>query len=69
MKSCGSGSVAAAYHMYKKYNLNNKLNIEVEGGQLTVHADNDWNNVWLTGPAKIIENTSIEIGEINEIGK
>jgi len=63
MESCGSGSVAAAYHMFKKYNLNNKLNIRVAGGKLSVHADNNWKDVWLSGPATIIGNSNINIGE------
>ena len=66
MKSCGSGSVAAAYHMYKKYNLNTKLNIQVDGGNLTINADKDWQEVWLSGPAEITEYSQINIGAINE---
>ena len=63
MESCGSGSVAAAYHMFKKYNLNNKLNVQVAGGKLSIHADNDWKDVWLIGPATIMGSSNINIGE------
>ena len=55
MQSCGSGSVAAAYHMQKKYNLNNKLTIQVPGGKLFITSSRDWKEVWLKGPAKITE--------------
>ena len=52
--------------MYKKYNLNTKLNIQVDGGNLTINADKDWQEVWLSGPAEITEYSQINIGAINE---
>ena len=47
--------MAAAYHMQKKYNLNNKLTIQVPGGKLFITSSRDWKEVWLKGPAKITE--------------
>ena len=67
MESCGSGSVAAAYHMQKKYNLDNNLTINVKGGILTIKTDENWKNVWLQGPAKLISNSTVNIEPINEI--
>jgi len=62
MQSCGSGSVAAAYHMQKKYNLSNKLTIQVPGGKLFINFLDDWKKVWLKGPAKI---TSTELENLD----
>ena len=64
MQSCGSGSVAAAYHMQKKYNLSHNLNIRVPGGKLLITADSDWRKVWLQGEAKLIFNSKIDITKI-----
>ena len=61
MQSCGSGSVAAAYHMQKKYNLSCNLNIMVNGGKLLIKTDEQWKNVWLEGEAKILFNSQINI--------
>ena len=60
MQSCGSGSVAAAYHMQKKYNLDYKLNIKVAGGNLFITTDPDWQNVWLTGETKLLFSSKID---------
>ncbi len=59
MQSCGSGSVAAAYHMYKKHNLNNNLTIRVKGGKLLISSDNNWKKVWLQGEAKLLFTSTI----------
>ena len=63
MQSCGSGSVASAFHMQKKYNLNNNLTIRVLGGELYINANQSWDNVWLKGPAKLLFHSKINIGE------
>jgi len=63
MQSCGSGSVAAAFHMQKKYNLNNNLTIRVLGGKLHINANQNWDEVWLKGPAKLLFNSKINVGE------
>jgi len=64
MQSCGSGSVAAAYHMQRKYNLNNKLNIQTLGGDLFITSDPNWQNVWLKGEAKLLFNAKVNIKNI-----
>ena len=61
MQSCASGSVAAAYHMQKKYNLDYNLNIKVAGGNLSITTDPNWKNVWLTGEAKLLFSSKIDI--------
>ena len=64
MQSCGSGSVAAAFHMHKKYDLNNDLTIQVSGGELSISADSNWETVWLTGPAQLIFHSTIDITKL-----
>ena len=64
MQSCGSGSVAAAYHMQKKYDLNYDLNINVLGGNLSINTDSEWKKVWLTGKATILFNSKIDINNL-----
>ena len=59
MQSCGTGSVAAAYHMQKKYDLDYNLNVEVPGGTLFISTDDEWQNVWLKGEAKLLFNAKI----------
>ena len=64
MQSCGSGSVAAAYHMQQKYNLDYNLNIKVSGGNLFITADSHWKNVWLQGEVKLLFNSIIDINTL-----
>ena len=64
MESCGSGSVAAAYHMYKKHNLTCELNIQVTGGHLFISNSPDWKTVWLRGPVKLLFNSTIDTESI-----
>jgi len=64
MQSCGSGSVAAAYHMQRKYNLDYKLNIHVTGGILSISTNDTWDYVWLEGPAKLLFHSDIDISKL-----
>lgn len=59
--SCGSGSVAAAFYGYKKSQLNSPIKITVPGGELSLKFNKSWDDVWLTGPATIIEEYEINI--------
>lgn len=59
--SCGSGSVAAAFYAYKQNQLTSPIKITVPGGELSLTFNENWNDVWLTGPAAIIEETKIKI--------
>ena len=54
MLSCGSGSIAAAYHASQGSNLESPVEITVPGGKLYVNFDKSWKDVWLTGPAVIL---------------
>ena len=60
MLSCGSGSVAAAYHASQTVGLNSPINVTVPGGKLIIEFDNDWNVVWLTGLAALLFNGSVD---------
>ena len=59
--SCGSGSVAAAFYGYQKKQLKSPIKITVPGGELSLTFNKSWKDVWLTGPAVIIEENEIEI--------
>ena len=59
--SCGSGSVAAAFYGYKKNKLNSPIKIIVPGGELLLTFNEKWDDVWLTGPAVVIDEYEIKI--------
>ena len=48
MRSCGSGSVAAAFYGAKIENINSPLTIINPGGQMKLTFNDDWSEVWLT---------------------
>jgi len=60
MLSCGSGSVASVYHSAQINHLESPVNVTVPGGELIVHFDNNWQNVWLEGPAVLLFSSEIE---------
>ena len=51
--SCGSGSVAAAFYAFKNKKIKSPLKISVPGGELTLTFNKTWDEVWLSGPAKL----------------
>ena len=51
--SCGSGSVASAFHVSHINNIESPINIINPGGQLMLEFDKDWQDVWLSGPAHL----------------
>jgi len=59
MLSCGSGSVAAAYHASQTLGIHSPVDITVSGGELTIEFDDDWENVWLTGMAVLMFTSTI----------
>jgi len=61
MMSCGSGSVACAYHLSKIDKIKLPLMVQVLGGKLQIDFNDDWSDVWLTGPAEIENHFFIEI--------
>ena len=66
MESCGSGSVAAAYHIQQKYNLSNNFIVHVRGGKLSITADSKWKEVWLQGPVKLLYSSTIDSETLSE---
>ncbi|MBC8213859.1 MAG: diaminopimelate epimerase [Candidatus Marinimicrobia bacterium] len=61
MLSCGSGSVAASYHASQNHQFKSPIKVKVRGGELLVEFDENWKNVWLTGPATILFSATIDI--------
>ena len=61
MMSCGSGSVACAYHLSKIGKVKSPLTVQVLGGRLEIYFNDDWSDVWLIGPAEIEKHFFIEI--------
>lgn len=64
MLSCGSGSVAAAYHASQAFGLESPISVTVPGGKLVIEFDNDWENVWLTGLALLLFNGNINSDDL-----
>lgn len=54
MLSCGSGSVASAFHLSKKYNLKSPLKINVPGGELNLKFNKKWDDVWISGASILL---------------
>ena len=61
MLSCGSGSVAAAYHASQTLGLQNPIDVTVPGGKLKIEFDNDWGNVWLSGITILLFTSTIHL--------
>jgi len=59
--SCGSGSVAAAYHASQSLGLHSPVDVTVPGGKLIIEFDNNWESVWLTGIAILVFNSTINL--------
>ena len=59
--SCGSGSVAAAFYMDSIKKISSPLNIIVPGGALLLSFSTKWHDVWLTGPAVLLDSKEITL--------
>ena len=59
--SCGSGSVAAAYYAHQYNKIKSPIKISVEGGELTLTFNQNWSDVWLSGPAKLLFEKTVEL--------
>ena len=60
MMSCGSGSVACAYHLSQIKKIKSPLKVHVLGGELGIKFSNDWKDVWLSGHAEIEDSIEVE---------
>jgi diaminopimelate epimerase len=67
MLSCGSGSVAAAYHASKMFAMFSPIHVAVPGGNLIVEFDPDWKEVWLSGSAILLFVSNIHVDDINSL--
>ncbi len=68
MMSCGTGSVAAVFHAARELGLKSPVQVQVPGGMLQVVFDEQWQQVWLEGPAvilfqSVIDTKNLEMGE------
>lgn len=52
--ACGSGACAAMVIGYRQHLLNDSVEIELEGGKLTVEWKGDATPIWMTGPAETV---------------
>ncbi len=63
--SCGTGVTAASLVLVKNEIGFNRIEVETKGGQLAVEfdkkGDQEFNNIWLCGPAVFVYNGSVEI--------
>ena len=61
MKSCGSGSVAAAFYGASKQKLSSPLQISNPGGDIMIEFNSNWDDVWLYSSPSIIKESSLEL--------
>ena len=61
MDSCGSGSVAAAFYASSQENIISPLHVINPGGNLTIHFNQDWDDVWISSQPQIIQELSVEL--------
>jgi len=59
--SCGTGAVATAIVMAKKYQIADQVILKTPGGELTVSFNSDFSKVYLAGSVKQVFSGSIEI--------
>lgn len=52
--ACGSGACAAAAVLQRRGAINNRVNIELPGGTLSVEGGGDEQALWLSGPASFV---------------
>ena len=64
MLSCGSGSVAAAYHAFQSGQISSPVKVVVPGGNLNIQFDSLWKNVWLSGEAILLFNSTIQLDNL-----
>ena len=59
--SCGSGSVAAAYYAFEQNKIKSPVQISVPGGELKLTFNDNWSDVWLSGPAHLESEEDVEL--------
>ena len=61
MLSCGSGAVATAFYLNDINQLSSPLRINVPGGELSLKFNENWDDVWLGGPAVILFESQLDL--------
>jgi diaminopimelate epimerase len=59
--SCGTGAVATAIVVAKKYQIENQVMLKTPGGVLTVSFNSDFSKVYLAGEVKQVFTGSVEV--------
>jgi diaminopimelate epimerase len=54
MQSCSSGSTAVVYHLSKNKKVSSPVTTRSPGGDLHFEFDDDWQNAWCKGAARIV---------------
>ena len=61
MRSCGSGSVAAAYYASQSHQLVSPLHISNIGGNMELTFDKGWTEVWLNSHPVVLFESSLDL--------
>lgn len=61
MLSCGSGAVATAFYLIGSKQLSSPLKINVPGGELNLKFNENWDDIWLGGPAVILFESQLDL--------
>ena len=61
MLSCASGSTAVVFHLAKIKCIESPVIVRSAGGNLILKFDEDWEDVWVEGPAEILFTGNIKL--------
>ena len=61
MRSCGSGSVAAAYYASQSHQLISPLHISNIGGKMELTFNKEWTEVWLNSHPVILFESYVDL--------
>ena len=61
MRSCGSGSVAAAYYASQSHQLISPLIISNIGGNMELTFNKEWTEVWLNSHPVVLFESSVDL--------
>ena len=61
MRSCGSGSVAAAFYAYHNGNIKSPLKILNPGGYMMLEFNSSWEDVWLFSHPSVDTESEVQL--------
>lgn len=62
--ACGTGACASAYASIRNGLTNNKVTVNLLGGQLTIEYDSQENKVFMTGPAVTVFEGDVDLSQV-----